>query len=293
MSKSIIELVDELSTDSLTVKILNALDFVIPGEWENLVGFNHTIRKLTGEEDYDVITKIRDRALAIYEDPNEGYQKAVGIYQKFDRTDKAIAAAALADKVGDTFKWIPFLDKLTPKADKLQGIDLGLKLVGELLAHSKIHKVGLNPFEFATSIQENYDKAALMRMVALVCIDGVIPLGADFVSKVRNTLEDGDQSGFSNNDEFEAIRDAIPDGDKQGFITQTFDAVGGWMDNLVSSVGLNRDSLSDSLGGFVEIADDKLDYVAAFLDASTNYYEHTGIQTVARHLILRAAEEID
>ncbi|NEO71334.1 hypothetical protein [Moorena sp. SIO3H5] len=293
MSKSIIELVDELSTDSLTVKILNALDFVIPGEWENLVGFNHTIRKLTGEEDYDVITKIRDRALAIYEDPNEGYQKAVGIYQKFDRTDKAIAAAALADKVGDTFSWIPFLQKLTPKADKLQGLDLGLKLVGELLAHSKIHKVGLNPFEFATSIQENYDKAALMRMVALVCIDGVIPLGADFVSKVRNTLEEGDQSSFSNNDEFEAIKDSIPDDDQQGFITQTFDAVGGWMDNLVSSVGLSRDSLSDSLGGFVEIADDKLDYVAAFLDASTNYYEHTGIQTVARHLILRAAEEID
>jgi hypothetical protein len=38
-------------------------------------------------------------------------------------------------------------------------------------------------------------------------------------------------------------------------------------------------------------ADSKLDYLAAFLDMSTNYYEHTGTQTVARNLILRAAEQ--
>jgi hypothetical protein len=35
-----------------------------------------------------------------------------------------------------------------------------------------------------------------------------------------------------------------------------------------------------------------LDYVAAFLDMSTNYYEHTGIQTVARRVIEQAAREI-
>jgi hypothetical protein len=41
----------------------------------------------------------------------------------------------------------------------------------------------------------------------------------------------------------------------------------------------------------MNVADSKLDYVAAFLDMSTNYYEHTGTQTVARNLILRAAQE--
>jgi len=40
-------------------------------------------------------------------------------------------------------------------------------------------------------------------------------------------------------------------------------------------------------------ADSKLDYLAAFLDMSTNYYEHTGTQTVARNLILRAAQETE
>ena len=33
-------------------------------------------------------------------------------------------------------------------------------------------------------------------------------------------------------------------------------------------------------------------HVAAFLDVTTNYYEHTGTQTVARSLITRAVGEV-
>jgi len=40
------------------------------------------------------------------------------------------------------------------------------------------------------------------------------------------------------------------------------------------------------------MADGKLDYLAAFLDGSTNYFEHTGVQTVARKLITQAQAEI-
>jgi hypothetical protein len=42
----------------------------------------------------------------------------------------------------------------------------------------------------------------------------------------------------------------------------------------------------------VEISDDKLDYLGAFLDVSTNYYAHTGAQTLARRLIERSAAEM-
>jgi len=35
VSKSIYQLVDELPTSNLTVSLLNALDFVAPGEWHN------------------------------------------------------------------------------------------------------------------------------------------------------------------------------------------------------------------------------------------------------------------
>jgi hypothetical protein len=42
----------------------------------------------------------------------------------------------------------------------------------------------------------------------------------------------------------------------------------------------------------MDVADDKLDFVAAALDMTLNYYEHTGVQTLARSLIARATNEI-
>ena len=64
------------------------------------------------------------------------------------------------------------------------------------------------------------------------------------------------------------------------------------MAKLTDSAGLTRELIANHLSNFVDIADDKLDYVAAFLDTSTNYFEHTGIQTVARKLIKEAAKEV-
>ena len=53
MAKSIFELVDELPADNMTVKTLRALDFVVPGQWENIIGFDNTIRVVTGFDDED------------------------------------------------------------------------------------------------------------------------------------------------------------------------------------------------------------------------------------------------
>jgi hypothetical protein len=40
------------------------------------------------------------------------------------------------------------------------------------------------------------------------------------------------------------------------------------------------------------VADDKLDYIASFLDMLTNYFEHTGTQTLAIRMIERAVNEV-
>lgn len=292
MTANIIELVDNLPTDNITVKVLRSLDFVVPGTYENRVGFNNTIRSITGITDYDQINKIRDRAMAIYEDKNEGYDTALWIYQTIDNLDTAVAAAALADKVGDTFKFIPFLDKLTPKADNVQTGDLAIKLVGELIAYSKMNKITLQPDEFANSLKANYKDEALMRMVALICFDGLLPLGADFLQKVQQMLTQNGQASLQNNAVFKTIGNLIPADDKAGFINNTFTAASGWINNLISSTGLTPATVLGGLSKFIQIADDKLDYVAAFIDASTNYYEHTGIQTVARNLIERASQQV-
>lgn len=292
MSDSIIELLDELPSDNLTVKTLKALDFIVPGEWDNTVGCDKTISVITGADDADSVMHIRNRMIELYNDRDNGYQKAMWYYNLVENADKALGAAAMANKIGEKIGFLKFLNKVTPKADTSQSIDLCLKIVAELIAYSKLNGIQLNPSEFVSELRENYNGAALMRMAALVAIDGIVPLGPDFLQKVQDTLDGQAESALAQNPTFGAIAQGIPSDDKVGFISKTFGAVSGWMDNLVSSAGLTRESIFDHIGGFIDFSDDSLDFVAAFLDQSTDYFKHTGTQTMARKLILRAAEDV-
>jgi len=272
--------------------MLNALDFVVPGEWENTVGCDNTISVITGADDADTVMQIRNRMIELYNDNDNGYQGAMWYYNLVENADKALGAAAMANKIGEKIGFLSFLNKLTPKADTTQSIDLCLKIVAELIAYSKVNGIELNPGEFVSELQDNYTGAGLMRMAALVSIDGILPLGPDFLQKVQDTLNGEGESALADNPTFGALADSIPGDDKVGFISSTFSTVSGWMDNLVSSAGLTRESIFDHIGGFIEFSDDSLDFVAAFLDQSTNYFVHTGTQTMARKLILRAAEDV-
>jgi hypothetical protein len=63
MDKSIIQLVDELPTDNITVKVLKALDYVAPGEWINLAGFENNIRAITNYVSvYEVSLRVAGRS---------------------------------------------------------------------------------------------------------------------------------------------------------------------------------------------------------------------------------------
>lgn len=295
MSKPIFELVDELPTSNITTMSLRSLDFVIPGEWQNVVGFENTIRTVTGETDEQIIQQIGDRAVYLYNDRSQGYQRAMWLYQTVDKTDYALGAAALANKVGEKIPLMGFLSNLTPKADQAQTIDLCLKLVVELVAFCQINGIpGDSIGDFVASLGE-YSGENLMRMAALVCFDGLIPLGPDFIRQAQSTLSGLSPSDLERNQTFSSVSDAIPGGDSGGklnFIGQSFDSVKGWMSSFVSSKNLTPQAVANNLQGFIDVADSKLDYLGAFLDVSTNYFEHTGTQTLARRLIERAVAEI-
>lgn len=296
MSKPIFELVNELPTHNLTTMMLKSLDFVAPGEWQNLVGFENTIRAVTGETDESMIQQIGDRAVWLYNDKSQGYQRAMWLYQTVDSADSALGAAALANKVGDKIPLVGgLLTKITPNPDKAQSIDLCLKLVVELVAFCQINGIpGDSIGDFVAALAD-YGGESLMRMVALVCIDGLIPLGPDFLLKAQSTLANLSPQELNNNPTFSRVKDLIPGGNTRGqldFIGNSFDSVTGWMSNLVTEKNLTPEKVFSKLQNFLEFSDNKLDYVAAFLDMSTNYYEHTGTQTLARRLIERAVAEI-
>ncbi|HYW19020.1 MAG TPA: hypothetical protein VE956_06820 [Nodularia sp. (in: cyanobacteria)] len=295
MNKPIFELVDELPTSNLTISMLKSLDFVAPGQWQNTVGFVNTIKTVTGETDEALIQQIGERAIYLYNDSSQGYQRAMWLYQTVDKTDKALGAAALANKVGETIPLLGFLNKVTPKPDKAQTIDLCLKLVAELVAFCQINGIpGDSIGDFVASLGE-YSGESLMRMVALVCVDGLIPLGPDFINKALSGINQMSPQELEQNSTFKDIQDVIPGNNAAGklnFIGESFDSVKGWMGGLVSQNNLTPQKVVSNLQSFVQLADDKLDYLAAFLDVSTNYYEHTGTQTLARRLIERAVAEI-
>ena len=295
MSKPIFQLVDELPTSNLTVSMLNALDFVAPGEWQNTVGFVNTIKTVTGETDEALIQQIGERAIYLFNDKSQGYQTALWLYQTVDGTDKALGAAALANKVGEKIPLLGFLNSITPKPDKAQSIDLTLKVVAEVVAFCQINGIpGDSIGDFVAALGE-YGGESLIRMVALICVDGLIPLGPDFIRKALSLIDQTSPHELNQNTTFQSIKNTIPGGGDSGkldFIGQSFDSVKGWMNNIVVSNDLTPQKVVGNLQSFIEFSDDKLDYLGAFLDVATNYYEHTETQTLARRLIERAVAEI-
>ncbi len=294
MSKSIFEEVDELPTGGLTVMALNALDFLIPGQWQNLTGFDNTIRAVTGETDESLIQQIGERAVALYNDKSQGYQRALWLYTTVEGGAAFLGTAALANRIGqDSF--LGFLTNITPKPEKAQTIDLCVKLVTELVAFCQINGIpGDSIGDFLAALGD-YSGESLMRMAALVCFDGVIPLGPEFAGRALSIFDSTSPQELEGNPTYKSVQELIPGGgadEKKGFITQSFDSVKGWMQGFVNDKGITRDSLLGKVKGFIDFTDDKADYVGALLDMNVKYYRHTGLQTLARRLIERAVAEI-
>ena len=125
--------------------------------------------------------------------------------------------------------------------------------------------------------------------------DGLIPLGPDFIQMVLSRFNNMSPQELEQNQSFQGVKDEIPGGSssgKLGFINESFSSVSGWMSGFVNSRGLTPQNVAQNLSNIIDFSEDKLDYLGAFLDVSTNYYEHTGVQTLARRLIERAAAEI-
>ncbi len=292
--KPIYEYVDELPKGGITVMALNSLDFLIPGQWQNLTGFDNTIKTVTGETDPDLVKQIGERAVYLFNDKSQGYQRALWLYETVDSAAGLLGAAALANRIGqDTF--LGFLKNITPKPERAQSIDLSVKLVTEIVAFCQINGIpGDSIGDFLAALGD-YSGESLMRMAALVCFDGIIPLGPTFADQALSTLQGMSPSELEGNQTFKGVRELIPGGNaagQLGFITQSVDQTRGWLNGFVDSTGVTRESLLGKIKGFIEFTEDKVDYLAALLDMNVKYYRHTGIQTLARRLVERAVAEI-
>lgn len=286
-----------LPARNITVLSLRALDLVAPSKWTNPRDFDAMLRRISGERSRPRLRALRGVAERLWHDEAAGYQRALRIYELVDSADRLVGAASLASKVGERVRLLRFLDRITPKSDTLQAIDLTVKIGAEALAFHAIHDRrakdtdGVADFGKAMA---SYASENLLRLSAIVCFDGLVPLGPEFVDRAGDLGQRVRKSDLAQSKVFQRAKEVFPgrsDTARFGAAADAFGQAAGWLGKFTDRYGLSPTVVAQRIGRVVRGADGKLDMLAAFLDVSTNYFEHTGTQTVARELIEDAIAE--
>ncbi len=294
MSDNLYELLQDLPTSSLTTRVLGGLDYLVPGSWQNITNLEELIKNETGESDQELIQTIGAKVISLYEDDSTGYKRAVRIYKLVDSGATMAGMTSLAAKLGEDVGWLSFLGAITPKAETAQGIDAGLKFAAEIAAFCSTNGLPGDSIGDFVSALTSAAKEDRMRMASWLALDCVLPLGPEFFASVRNAL-----TGAIETIEESALYKRIGEhlhggstGEKRDFMVSALDGASGWMQGLAVQNDVSQGGILSRVGGFIEGAEGKMDYAAAILDMSTNVFEHTGIQTVARRAVGRAYGEI-
>src|SRR5262249_15280303 len=149
----------------------------------------------------------------------------------------ALGAAALANKVGNKFHIAGLLAKVTPRPEKAQSIDFSVKLVVELVAFCQRNGLPADSIcDFVKSLV-HYTDEALIRMAALLCFAGILPLGPDYLSKLLGHLGQSGPAELEHNQTYQRVRSLVPGGDSHGqlgFIQQSMGAVQHWMSDFTT-----------------------------------------------------------
>ncbi|MEL6181586.1 MAG: hypothetical protein AAFS10_21690, partial [Myxococcota bacterium] len=200
MSRSIKAALEKLPKSGVTVTVLSTLDYVVPGEWKNITDWETMITEVTGVTDPVQVARIGQKAEELFQSSETYYSTALTIFETVDTLDKAVAAAALASKVGETFSFLSFLDRMTPKANTTQAVDAGVKFVAEIVAFGMLNGMpSMNDMGGFLESLKAYGKADVMRLAAWATIDGLLPLGPEFMTTISTTIGGMASSRLGNN----------------------------------------------------------------------------------------------
>ena len=287
----IYELVNDLPSTSITGAVLRALDYIAPGQWKNITNFDELIKDETGETDESLIQQVGERAITLYTDSSNNYQKAVWCFQMVDSIDKTMVAASAVNLIGQKFD-LGFLQAISVQPETAQAIDAGVKFACELASFGFVNGIpGDGVIEFSKALG-GYAKEDAIRLAAFLAIDCVLPLGPNFMDKIAESISG---ASLSDNKLFNAVSKYLPGSsidEQKAIIQKNIETSGGTLIEMAKSKGIEQGGVLEKVKGYIDFSDDKMDVIAATVDLMTSYYEHTGIQSVARRLISRSYSEI-
>jgi len=184
------QLVDQLPTEGLTFRALQRLDFAVPGQWQNITGFDKMIRHVTGETDPGLVAQVRLRALTFHGDADQGDQRAVSIDEFIVSSGFKIGRVAMAHTLGESVDLPAVLSKVTPQEeDKAQTLDLVMKAGAEGVAFCYTNgfpRDSIGDFMGAVSA---YERENVILMSTMVVYDGLVSLGPDYGGKSVDALQ--------------------------------------------------------------------------------------------------------
>ena len=268
MTNNLEELLSSLPESNMTVRLLNTLDYLVPGEWNNVTSLHLAIREATGETEEDVIGTIAGRAIELYMDPDNGYQRAVSLYSMVDSASTFAGFTSLAGKLGEDVEWLGFLQNVTPKADTTQAIDAGLKLaceLGALCITNGLPGDSIGDFMGALASSAKEDK---MRLAAWIACDCFLPLGPDFMLKIISTVESAAESDFMQSGLFQRVAGFLPGGgfgEKKDLVTNNVKAAEGFVNGFVAERGMTHDGVLSKVKEFIGVNEGRLDYTNNFM----------------------------
>jgi hypothetical protein len=295
MSRTVLERLERLPRRDLTVLALKGISTLVPGGWSNPTSADQLIREVIGSNDPELIRQVRARADQLSGARAEGYGRALSLYDAVNRSQHATGGLRFLANVTAGLPLLKRISSITPPSDTLQAVDLSLKVGAELLAFTQVNGLPGDSFRDFGSALADYAGEARVRMAALICFDGLLPLGDQALQRLDGLLGAAGSGELHKLPAYGRMADLIPgkgDAAHLGFLRQGVDQWLGWAGGFVGQLGLTGQKAVQALEGSIGPWQGRMDQLAAFLDAFTDTYAHTGVQAVARRLVERAAAEI-
>ena len=295
MSRTVLERLDRLPKRNLTVLALKGISTLVPGSWHNLTSSAELISEVIGSSDPELVGQVRARADGLSNARHEGYGRAIGLYDAVNRSQHATGGLRILANATAGIPLLKRLSAITPPSDTLQAVDLSLKVAAEMLAFTQVNWLPGDSFGDFTAALAEYGSEARVRMAALICFDALLPLGDQALQRLDGLLGSTSQADLHRLPAYERMAGQIQgrgDAAHLGFLREGVGQWSGWAQGFIGELGLNGQKAVRALEGTLGPWQGRMDQLAAFLDAFTDTYAHTGVQAVARRLVERAAAEI-